>query len=87
MGNEALKQKLKEQIIQFLNLIDYTPADIQDDEPFFGGGLDLDSIDSFELIVFLNREYGIEIKDPKEGRNVLKDINTMADYIVKNRTK
>jgi acyl carrier protein len=61
--------------------------DIKDDEPLFGEGLGLDSIDSIELIVLLNREYGIVIEDPKEGRKVLVDINTMADYIEKHRTK
>jgi acyl carrier protein len=84
---EQLKEKLKSQIIEFLNLPGTTPASIKDDEPLFGEGLGLDSIDSLELIVLLNREYGIVIKDPKEGRKVLVDINTMVDYIQKHRTK
>lgn len=87
IDKEQLKQKLKEQIIQFLNLTDKTPEDIKDDEPLFGEGLGLDSIDSIELIVLLSREYGINIQDPKEGRKVLIDINTMADYIQQHRTK
>jgi acyl carrier protein len=87
MENTALKEKLKTQIIEHLNLTDLKPEDIKDDEELFGGGLGLDSIDSLELIVLLNREYGITIKDPKEGRKVLIDINTMADYIEKYRTK
>jgi acyl carrier protein len=87
METTALKEKLKQQIIEFLNLTDLKPEDIKDDEELFGGGLGLDSIDSLELIVLLNREYGITIKDPKEGRKVLVDIKTMADYIEKNRTK
>ena len=57
------------------------------DEQLFADGLGLDSIDSLELIVLLNREYGINIKDPKEGRKVLVDINTMVDYIIKHRIK
>ena len=85
--NTELKEKLKSQIILFLNLTDLTPADIKDDEPLFGDGLGLDSIDSLELIVLLKREYGINIQDPKEGRKVLVDINSMVDYIEKNRTK
>lgn len=87
MDNTELKEKLKSQIILFLNLTDLTPADIKDDEPLFGDGLGLDSIDSLELIVLLKREYGIDIKDPKVGRKVLVDVNTMADYIEKNRNK
>lgn len=82
-----LKQQLKKQIVTFLNLLSVNPDDIKDDEPLFGEGLGLDSIDSIELIVLLNREYGIVIEDPKEGRKVLVDINTMADYIQKHRTK
>ena len=87
MDTAQLKQRLKEQIIEFLNLPSTTAADIADDEPLFGDGLGLDSIDSLELIVLLNREYGIVIKDPKEGRKVLDDINTMVDYIQQHRTK
>ena len=87
MGNSELKEKLKSQIILFLNLTDLTPADIKDDGPLFGDGLGLDSIDSLELIVLLKREYGINIQDPKEGRKVLVDINTMADYIEKHGGK
>ena len=82
-----LKEKLKSQIILFLNLTDLTPADIKDDEPLFGDGLGLDSIDSLELIVLLKREYGINIQDPKEGRKALVDINTMVDYIEKHSIK
>jgi len=87
METAQLKEQLKEQIVKFLNLINVKPEDIKDDEPLFGKGLGLDSIDSIELIVLLNREYGITIQDPKEGRKVLVDINTMADYIEKHRTK
>lgn len=87
METVELKYQLKQQIIKFLNLISVTPEDIKDDEPLFGEGLGLDSIDSLELIVLLDREYGIKITDPKDGRKVLVDINTMADYIEKNRTK
>jgi acyl carrier protein len=87
METTELKEKLKGQIILFLNLTDLTPADIKDDEPLFGDGLGLDSIDSLELIVLLKREYGINIQDPKEGRKVLVDVNSMADYIEKHRTK
>jgi acyl carrier protein len=82
-----LKEKLKSQIILFLNLTDLTPADIKDDEPLFGDGLGLDSIDSLELIVLLKREYGINIQDPKVGRKVLVDVNTMAAYIEEHKSK
>jgi acyl carrier protein len=88
METPEVKQQLKTQIISFLNLTDMLPDDIKDDEPLFGdNGLGLDSIDSLEMIVLLHREYGIAIKDPKEGRKILVNINTMVDYIEKNRTK
>ena len=87
METTALKEQLKSQIIHFLNLTDLTPADINDDEPLFGDGLGLDSIDSLELVVLLKREYGITIQDPREGRKVLIDVNTLADYIEKHGKK
>jgi acyl carrier protein len=87
METAQLKEQLKRQIVEFLNLLAVKPEDIKDDEPLFGEGLGLDSIDSIELIVLLSREYGIQIQDPKEGRKVLVDINTMVAYIEKHRTK
>ncbi|MCH5716340.1 phosphopantetheine-binding protein [Niabella hibiscisoli] len=87
MEKEALKQQVKEQIVKFLNLNTVNPTDIKDDEPLFGEGLGLDSIDSIELIVMLSREYGINIQDPKEGRKILTNVNTMVDYIEQHRTK
>ncbi len=87
METAALKQQLKEQIIQFLNLTHLKPEDIKDDQPLFGEGLGLDSIDSLELIALLDRIYGIKINDPKEGRKILVDVNTMVTYIEQHRTK
>jgi acyl carrier protein len=87
METTELKEQLKRQIIQFLNLTDLTPTDIKDDEPLFGDGLGLDSIDSLELIVLLKKEYGIDIRDPREGRKVLVDVATMADYIAEHSKK
>jgi acyl carrier protein len=78
---------LKKEIIQYLNLLDITPEDIKDDEPLFGEELGLDSIDSIELIVLLEREYGIKINNPTEGRKVLVDINHMVEYIVEHSDK
>ncbi len=87
METTELKEQLKRQIIQFLNLTDLTPADINDNEPLFGDGLGLDSIDSLELIVLMKKEYGIDIRDPREGRKVLIDVATMADYIQEHSKK
>ncbi|MCV9389443.1 phosphopantetheine-binding protein [Reichenbachiella ulvae] len=87
MDKEALKVELKEKIIKYLNLMDMKPEDIKDDEPLFGPELGLDSIDSIELVVLLEREYGIKINNPTEGRKILVDVNVMADYILENSPK
>jgi acyl carrier protein len=79
-----LKQKLKEQIIKYLNLQETSPADIKDDDLLFGGDLGLDSIDSLEIVVLLEREYGLKINNAADGRKILIDINHMADYILAN---
>ncbi len=82
LNTDALKETLKKQIVQYLNLLDVKPEDIRDDEPLFGGDLGLDSIDSLELVVLLEREYGIKINNPSEGRKILVDVNHMADFII-----
>jgi len=84
---EALKQELKEKIIAVLNLEDIAVEDINDSDPLFGDGLGLDSIDALELIVLLDKDYGIKLVDPKEGKNIFQSIDTMSAYITANRTK
>lgn len=79
--------KLKQEIIEVLNLEDVTPEDIGNDAPLFGDGLELDSIDALELIVLMEKNYGIKLEDPAKGREIFKSINVMSDYIAKNRTK
>ncbi|HQE12964.1 MAG TPA: phosphopantetheine-binding protein [Flavipsychrobacter sp.] len=78
---EDLKQTLKQQIIESLNLQGMKPEDIDDNAPLFGEGLGLDSIDSLELMVLLERNYGIKIEDAREGRKVLSSVQSMAEYI------
>ena len=84
---EALKQELKSKIIEVLNLEDIALADINDDDALFGDGLGLDSIDALELIVMLDKDYGIKLVDPKEGKTIFQSIETMAAYIEANRVK
>jgi len=84
---ETLKQELKENIIEQLNLEDLAIEDINDDDILFGDGLGLDSIDGLELIVMLDKNYGIKLTDPKEGRAIFESIEVMAKYISENRTK
>ncbi|MDY6028575.1 MAG: phosphopantetheine-binding protein [Prevotella sp.] len=79
--------ELKELIIEALNLEEMTPADIENDAPLFGEGLGLDSIDALELIVLLEKNYGIRLANPSEGKAIFKSINTIAEYVEKNRKK
>ncbi len=78
---EALIQKIKEQVIEVLNLEEVKPQDIDTDAPLFGDGLGLDSIDALELIVLLEKQYGIKIEDPKDGKKIFYSIRTIAEYI------
>ncbi len=84
---EDLVLQLKNQIIEVLNLEDMTADDIDASAPLFGEGLGLDSIDALELIVLLEREYGIKLSNPTEGKQIFKSIDSIADYVRKNRKK
>ena len=85
---EELMLELKKEIIEVLNLEDMTPDDLEDDAPLFGAdGLGLDSIDALELIVLLEKTYGIKLQDPKDGKKVFKSVRVMAEFVQANRTK
>lgn len=86
MKEKPLTLDVKKKMIEYLNLAPLTAEEIINDAPLFGEGLGLDSIDSLELIVMLKREYGITIHDPKDGRKILVNVDTMVDYIEKHRT-
>jgi len=82
---EKLIEKLKVEIIEVLNLEDMEPEDIDAKESLFGEGLGLDSIDALELIVLLEKEYGIKIQNPKDGQKIFFSIETMAEFIKENQ--
>lgn len=84
---DELILELKQKIVEALNLEDINTATIDIDAPLFGEGLGLDSIDALELIVLLDKNYGIRLSDPKEGRAIFASIRTIADYITRNRKK
>lgn len=84
---EELTKELKEEIIEALNLEEMTPKDIDENDALFGDGLGLDSIDALELIVLLDKKYGIKLANPAEGKAIFKSIATIADYVSKNRKK
>jgi acyl carrier protein len=82
-----LKLELKEKIIEQLNLEDIAIEEIADTDPLFGEGLGLDSIDALELIVMLDKDYGIKLADPKQGRTIFESIDSMAAYIEEHRSR
>ncbi len=84
---EELIPQLKGLIIKQLNLEGVTGESFDADMPLFGEGLGLDSIDAIELIVLLDRNFGIKLGDPKEGRKVFQSVRTMAEYVQQHAKK
>ena len=84
--NELIEE-LKEAIIDALNLEEMSADDIDENADLFGDGLGLDSIDALELIVLLEKKYGIKLSDPSAGKEIFKNISTIADFVSKNRKK
>lgn len=78
---DPLLAKLKILVVETLRLEDVAPADIPDDEPLIGGGLSLDSIDALELVVRLEKEFGIKIASSEESRTALASMSSLAAYI------
>ncbi|MFW6221510.1 MAG: phosphopantetheine-binding protein [Fibrobacterota bacterium] len=83
--NEKLLENLKKQIIETLNLNDVSPEDIDSDAPLIGGDLGIDSIDTLELLVLLEREYGVTVPDVNVGREVFSSVRNLAKYIAENK--
>ena len=84
---ENLIEELKKEIIEVLNLEGMTPADIDENAPLFVEGLGLDSIDALELIVLMEKNYGIKLQNAAEGKEIFKSVKVMAEYINAHRTK
>ena len=82
---DALIDKLKGEIIEQLNLEDVKKEDIDNDAALFGEGLGLDSIDALELIVLLEKNYGIKVANPADGKKIFQSVRTMAQYIQDNQ--
>ena len=82
-----LKEKLKRELIELLNLEDIQPDEIVSSEALFGDGLGLDSIDALEIIVLLEKEYGLKLENPKDGQEIMRSIDSLAQYITENQGK
>lgn len=84
---EQLVKELKEEIIDALNLEEITPEDIDASAPLFRDGLGLDSIDALEIVIILDKKYGIKLANPQENKAIFYSIDTLADFVEQNRTK
>jgi len=83
---EELRKELKELLVVNLALEDMTPEEIKDDEILFGEGIGLDSLDAVEIVVLLQRNYGLEIVDEEQAREILQSIDTLAQWVHENVT-
>lgn len=77
----GIREKLKVLLVDQLSLEDITPEEIGDDSELFGEGLGLDSLDAVEIVVMLQRNFGMEVKDMEKSREVFRTIGTLADYV------
>jgi acyl carrier protein len=83
---DALAEELKKRIVEALKIRDIKPEQIDADAPLFGAGLNLDSIDALELVVMLEKHYGIVIKDIEEGRPAFQSVRALAAFIQAKRS-
>ena len=81
----SLKQELKTFIVRRLRLADISPDSIGDTDLLIGGGLDLDSVDLLDLVVGVEKEYGVRIASVADGKEILASVNALADYISRKR--
>ncbi len=84
---DELINELKKKIIATLKLSDIQPDDIDNDDPLVGEGLGLDSIDTLELLVLMEKDYGVTVRDINVGRQIFSSLRSMATYVYENRNK
>ena len=82
---QELMDELKQKIVAALNLQEVKSEEIKDDEPLFGAGLGLDSIDALELVVLLERDYGIIVKEQEVARKAFASVRSWANFVVEHR--
>ena len=81
---EEIRSELKELLVVNLALEGITPEEIEDDGILFGEGLGLDSLDAVEIVVLLQRNYGLEITDEAQAREIFQSMDTMAQWVYEN---
>ena len=82
---QKIRTQLKEMIVKDLGLEDVKPGEIKDDEVLFGEGLGLDSLDAVEIVVLLQRNFGLEVKNMEQGKEIFRSIDTIANFIYDNK--
>ena len=83
MNNEHLGN-LKNKIIETLNLVDVVPEDIEEDAPLVGGDLGIDSIDILELVMMIEKDYGVRIDSKEQGQKVFSSLKALGEHIWNN---
>jgi acyl carrier protein len=81
---EAIRKEMKELLVVNLELEDITPEEIKDDEPLFEEGIGLDSLDAVEIVVLLERNYGLGIVDEEQAREIFQSIDTLSRWVYEN---
>jgi acyl carrier protein len=77
----GIRAKLKQLLVSNLSLEGVEPEKIGDNDALFGEGLGLDSLDAVEIVVILQRHFGVDVKDMEKGREIFRSVNTLAEYI------
>ena len=83
----AFRRELKENLVDWLQLMDKTADDVKDDEPLFKTGLGLDSLDAVEIVILMQRKYGIPQTEVENRREIFATFATLADFIMATRKK
>jgi acyl carrier protein len=85
LDRESLKLTLKELIISELDLREHTPGEISDQDPLFGEGLGLDSLDALQLAMAIEERFGVRIPEGEAARPIFASVTALAEFIARSR--